>query len=223
MPRVAKGRKVTGGPRNARGSRRRAGPGPRSGTYTLRSLDQIKVLADPLRLRILESFCHGERTTKQVAEEIGEKPTKLYHHVDALERVGVIEPTRTRRNRGTLEKYYVAVARSFKAASDLLDSKPRGADKGTLPAMVDTIFDKTAGELSRLIDRGKAGQGIQEEGALCYVEIHASEKEIRRMRSAVQRLLRSVQKTDTGGKGSRASGSGDRRYRLTLAFFPLDL
>lgn len=28
-----------------------------------------------------------ERTTKQVAERLGEKPTKLYHHVEALERV----------------------------------------------------------------------------------------------------------------------------------------
>ncbi len=64
----------------------------------LTELDQIKVLADPLRIRILESLSE-ERTTKQVAQLIGEKPTKLYHHVDALERVGLIQQTRTRQNR----------------------------------------------------------------------------------------------------------------------------
>ena len=55
------------------------------------------MLADPLRVRIIEVLAEGERTTKQVAEEIGEKSTKLYHHVETLERVGLIRLTRTRR------------------------------------------------------------------------------------------------------------------------------
>ena len=71
----------------------------------LTDLEQMKVLADPLRIRILESLAIDERTTKQVADLLGEKPTKLYHHVEALERVGLIRMTRTRQNRGTLEKY----------------------------------------------------------------------------------------------------------------------
>ena len=47
-------------------------------------LEQVKVLADPLRVRILETMALEERTTKQVAEELGEKPTRLYPHVEAL-------------------------------------------------------------------------------------------------------------------------------------------
>ena len=82
-----------------------AGPNrPTREVMILTELDQIKVLADPLRIRILEELGQ-ERTTKQVADLIGEKPTKLYHHVEALERVGLIQLTRTRQNRGTLEKY----------------------------------------------------------------------------------------------------------------------
>ena len=83
--------------------------------FTLTELEQVRILADPLRLRILEVLCDEERTTKQVAEQLGEKPTKLYHHVEALEKIGLIRQTRTRRNRGTLERYYLAIARRFTA------------------------------------------------------------------------------------------------------------
>ena len=84
---------------------------------TLTELEQIRILADPLRLRMVEVFCRGEHTTKQVAQKLEEKPTKLYHHVEALEKVGLIRQTRTRRNRGTLERYYLAVAKAFRADS----------------------------------------------------------------------------------------------------------
>src|SRR5688572_8700707 len=126
---------------------------PQEASYTLSNLDQVKVLADPLRLRILKTLCEGERTTKQVAELLGEKPNKLYHHVDALERVGLIKLTRTRQNRGTLEKYYLAVARSFRTDSRLFQTtgdKVGGEETATLHQMMATIFDTTAAELARL-------------------------------------------------------------------------
>ena len=77
--------------------------------------------------RLLEALVLEPRTTKQVAEALGEKPTKLYHHVDALEKVGLIRLIRTQRNRGTLEKYYQSVARSFSgpgAAVGLMSIEP---------------------------------------------------------------------------------------------------
>ena len=96
-------------------------------SLTLSDVHQVKVLADPLRIRILEELCTAERTTKQVAERLGEKPTKLYHHVEALERVGLIRLTRTRQNRGTMEKYYLAVARRFKADSRIFSAADAGS------------------------------------------------------------------------------------------------
>ena len=77
----------------------------------LSDLEQLKTLSDPLRLRVLEQFVLEPRTTKQVAVALGEKPTKLYRHVDALERVGLVRLVTTRRKRGTTERYFRAVAR----------------------------------------------------------------------------------------------------------------
>src|SRR5262245_11441664 len=101
----------------------------------LANLEQMKVLADPRRIRILEALGSEERTTKQVAEILGEPPTRLYHHVAALARVGLIRLARTRQRRGALEKYYVAVAKAFSADPKLFASHrgPQAAEAaGTL-------------------------------------------------------------------------------------------
>ena len=66
----------------------------------------------------------GPMTTKQVAELLGEKPTRLYHHVDLLHQAGLIRLTHTRKNRGTTEKYYEAIARQFASRCSLLGERP---------------------------------------------------------------------------------------------------
>src|SRR5262245_12600898 len=119
--------------------------------YTLTDLAQVKVLADPRRLRILEAFGE-ERTTKQVAELLGEPPTRLYHHVLALERIGLIRRTRTRQNRGTVEKYYRAIAKAFRADSGMFGS----AGETTVSRVTSGLLERTAGEMARLVGiRGK--------------------------------------------------------------------
>lgn len=191
---------------------------PQREAYTLEDLDQIKVLADPLRIRLLEAFCQ-ERTTKQVADLLGEKATKLYHHVDALEKVGLIALARTRQNRGTVEKYYLAVARTFRADSRAFQPKRKGKNEtSALRQMMSTIFDTTSAELASLIGRGEdATKGIEEEGILTFLEIRASKSELEEIRGKLQRIVQSVTRDVESATDSR-----QRRYRLTLAYYPLD-
>jgi DNA-binding transcriptional ArsR family regulator len=184
----------------------------------LTDLEQVRVLADPLRVRILEALCLEERTTKQVAERIGEKPTKLYHHVEALERVGLVRRTRTRPNRGTVEKYYRSVARRFEADSRLFGqgAKP-GSDKGALGDMIAQLLARTGDELRRLAS-SDAASAIQDSGVLTFCEIHAGERQMASIRRRIRRLVEDLSRLD----GQSEPGGHERRARLTLAFYPLD-
>jgi DNA-binding transcriptional ArsR family regulator len=203
---------------------------PEEAVYTLTELEQIRVLADPLRLRILEAFCE-ERTTKQVAEQLGERPTKLYHHVEALERVGLVRLTRTRPNRGTLEKYYLAVARSFRADSRLFSAADAEGAEGdgasgaeSMKQMVGGIFDRTANELARLLDvRGL--EHLEAEGIVTHVTLELEERHVKRIQRRFKRLLDDLGKL--GEEAIKAAAAGEaprseRRYRLTLAYYPVD-
>ena len=188
-------------------------------SLTLTDVHQVKVLADPLRIRILEELCTAERTTKQVAQRLGEKPTKLYHHVEALERVGLIRLARTRQNRGTTEKYYISVARQFKADSRIFSAADAGAgaEGDALQAMIATVFERTANELRDLVAQNRGQEGIEEQGVLSYLEVRADDKHARQLRARLMRLIKSLEGTD-----ETTSKSDERRYRLTIAFYPLD-
>jgi DNA-binding transcriptional ArsR family regulator len=195
---------------------------PQQEAYTLTDLDQMKVLSDPLRIRILEAFCE-ERTTKQVANLLGEKATKLYHHVEALERVGLVALSRTRQNRGTLEKYYLAVARTFRADSRLFQPKETaGSEKSaTIRQMLSTIFDTTAAELASLVDRGDdAVESLDEAGIVSFLDIRASKAQLQ----AIRRKLQEIVEPLAADAGSDAGNDDPElgRYRLTLAYYPLD-
>lgn len=185
----------------------------RSETYEIKDLAQLRVLADPLRVRILEALCE-ERTTKQVADLLGEPPTRLYHHVEKLHGVGLIEQTRTNQKRGTIEKYYRAVAVAFRADASLLQSAPEGK-KDDVDAMVATVFGNTAAELQRLA-AARRGAARDEHGAdealMAYTELRTSAAGIEAIRAKLKETL----------EGLPDAPDGERRYRLTLALFPLD-
>jgi len=198
---------------------RKARPGTRQAdSLTLTDVRQVKVLADPLRIRILEELCSEERTTKQVAERLGEKPTKLYHHVEALERVGLIRLTRTRQNRGTTEKYYLSVARQFKADSrifNVADASPK-AGEDALQTMITTVFGSTADELRDLVAQSRGREGVEEQGVLSFLDVRTTSKHARQIQERLMRLIKSLE-----GPGE-TNKSDEKRYRLTIAFYPLD-
>ena len=72
-------------------------------------LESLKVLADPLRLSILE-YLMKPSTVKRIAEKLGKPPTKLYYHFNLLEQHGLIQLVDTRVVSGIIEKHYQATA-----------------------------------------------------------------------------------------------------------------
>ncbi|GJM44926.1 MAG: hypothetical protein DHS20C21_17680 [Gemmatimonadota bacterium] len=191
---------------------------PTREVMVLTELEQIKVLADPLRIRILEELCE-ERTTKQVAERLGEKPTKLYHHVEALDRVGLISLTRTKQNRGTLEKYYQAVARSFRAdtrAFSALSETP-DEEKDALRHVVETILSSTSAELMSLIESGQADR-LEGEGLLTFVEIGVDEEHVRELRKRLEDIIAWL----TSLADDDDDSIPEQRHRLTIAYYPIE-
>jgi DNA-binding transcriptional ArsR family regulator len=187
--------------------------------YTLTDLEQVKLVSDPLRLRILEAFCREPRTTKQVASLLGEKPTRLYHHVDALSSAGLIRLTDTRQVRGTVEKYYRSVARAFRADPRIFE--PGGGGEEERRAVADmgtTVLERTAAELRELVLTDRGGTP-EEDGIVGHVEVWGSDAEVRAVRDRLAALVQDVTDKDCTRVTKRRAGT--RRFRLTIAYFPL--
>jgi DNA-binding transcriptional ArsR family regulator len=87
--------------------------------FIINDLETLKVVADPLRLNIIE-FLTSPKTVKEVAEKIDKPPTKLYYHFNLLEKHNLIQMVFTRIVSGIVEKHYVATAYLYRLADGLL-------------------------------------------------------------------------------------------------------
>ncbi|MGB7093974.1 MAG: winged helix-turn-helix domain-containing protein, partial [Anaerolineales bacterium] len=57
----------------------------------VKDLETLKILADPLRNQILEILAPEKLTINQMAEKLGLAPSKLYYHINLLEKYGLIQ------------------------------------------------------------------------------------------------------------------------------------
>lgn len=92
--------------------------------YSLETIEQVRALADELRLRIIDLVTRQPMTVKQVGTALKVSPGKIHYHVHELERVGLLKLVETREKKGILEKYYRAVAWSLNLPETLLTRLP---------------------------------------------------------------------------------------------------
>jgi DNA-binding transcriptional ArsR family regulator len=107
---------------------------------SITTVEQIKALADPTRLAILEMLMrHGlpVMSVKELAEALGEPQTKLYRHVKVLESAGLIRVAATRIVSGIAEQRYQAGQRDLDFAAGLLRQHVDEAE-----AMLRAVFDQ---------------------------------------------------------------------------------
>ncbi|MFZ5942775.1 MAG: ArsR/SmtB family transcription factor [Bacillota bacterium] len=83
-------------------------------SLVLEDLEKIKAIADPLRVKVLEILIQRQATVKQVADSLGQSSAKMHYHVKELEKQKLIRLVETMEKGGILEKYYRAVAKSYK-------------------------------------------------------------------------------------------------------------
>jgi DNA-binding transcriptional ArsR family regulator len=164
-------------------------------TLTVTDLEQVRALAGPLRLRILGTLIGAPRTTMQVAEVLGKRPTNLYHHVEALEKVGLVRLVETRPNRGTMEKYYRAVAAQFKVAASALSPAPVAGERpAEVEAVLGSILDMVREDLhSHLYNAPATKPGPQDAPLMGRIVIRGPEKKVRAIRHRLMQWLEKLQ------------------------------
>ena len=179
-----------------------------------RTVADLRALAHPLRLRMMELFAESPKTTKQVAELLGQPPTRLYHHVAALERAGLVVLKETRQNRGAVEKWYGSVGRQF-GPSGGVRQKGREA-RAARRAVAATVLEQARQELLAI------PPGAREPALLARLVVVAPATKIPTIRQwlaeTLQRMRTEFELDDDSSTG--AAESACERWAVTLAFTP---
>ncbi len=92
--------------------------------YEIENIEQLRAVADMLRLRLIELLQKKPMTVTQLGEEMGEAPAKVHYHVRELEKVGLLRLVERREKGGILEKYYQPIAREISVEKSLLSAPP---------------------------------------------------------------------------------------------------
>ncbi|MPM10516.1 hypothetical protein SDC9_56848 [bioreactor metagenome] len=123
------------------------------------TLEEIKVISDPFRFKILVLFNEesGSLTVKQMAVKLKEVPSKVHYHVKELERIGVLEIVETKEKGGIIEKFYLPTAEIFKIKKDigiLEEDEYEKASENLISIMhedfLESMKSKTKGEKKQL-------------------------------------------------------------------------
>ena len=200
MGTASRGRPPAGGRRAAGGEGLRADA----------ALHRLRALAHPLRQRLLALFAHERMTTKQAALRLGETPTKLYHHVAALERAGLVVLRETRPNRGTVEKYYEAVTHSVPAGREDV------ASPAVRQAIGATVFEQARQDFFAALE---PGSGLDPPPAAVRLLARLAPDQARALRREILALVgrfRAMAK-----RGERGGARRRRTYAFTASFAPV--
>jgi DNA-binding transcriptional ArsR family regulator len=74
---------------------------------------QLRAMADPFRVRLIQLLRDRARSTQELSEELAMPKGTVGHHLKVLEAAGLIHVVRTRKVRAVTEKFYGRTARLF--------------------------------------------------------------------------------------------------------------
>jgi DNA-binding MarR family transcriptional regulator len=148
---------------------------------TIDSLETLRMLTDPLRMRLMSTFADRPdtpMTVKQLATQLEVRPTRLYYHVNLLEEHGLIQVASSRVVSGIIEKSYVPAARSINIDQELL--KVSAAGREATAATIQALMQTTAAEIAASLesaatasDDDRRQMQIGKSGAHLTPEAHA--------------------------------------------------
>ncbi len=155
-------------------------------TYKIKDLTQVRLLADPLKLQLLQAFAESPKTTKHVAAELGESVTKLYRHVDALHDSGLLVVVAEKQKRGTVERTFEAVAKRFEADHSLFADEAGEAGADAAREMLRVSEAEVLNALANPHD------DVDEQAIIMRIRGRASAKKIAELRATLKEWLDSV-------------------------------
>lgn len=187
-------------------------------SYTIPDLETLRTLSDPLRMQIYENVLDEPSSVRQIAERLGLASSRLYYHINLLEKFGLIRVVETRMVANMVEKIYRAIAYELELAPGLLNFNVE-ENRETLTNMMVNHLDITREDILRSL---QARQMAVEQGAdlrprtmmvnrlLSTIPDDLADEFTRRLQALIKEF----------GEKDHPRGEGVQTYALTVAFYP---
>lgn len=174
----------------------------------IRDVETMRVVADKLRLQILEAM-RQPTTVKAIAADLNHPPNKLYYHINMLEEHGLIRVVGMNLETGMVEKIYQVTALEFKVRNPIL----AGLDEETATALIASMLDETQVNFLRAYtQRPHDGRTPPRHPFFTRKEVRLTEEQLTLFH---QKLVDLVQEINALNETATAE---EAQYYLTIAF-----
>ena len=186
---------------------------------TIKDLETLKVVSDPFRVQILEILVSEPQSVNQVAEKMGLPPSKLYYHVNMLEKHGLIQVVDTTVHGNVIEKHYWISAYDIRMEESLCSfGTPEGQENIT--TMMVVPIDATRQDIIRSLEARafaiERGAEKHPRSVLIFRELsNISDEQADEFLSRLKELTKKFE-----GAGNQESGDDVQTHALTIAFYP---
>jgi hypothetical protein len=186
----------------------------------IESVDQAATLLQPFRIDLLQQMVEP-RTCPELGAHFDMTAQKIYYHIKALEKAGLVERVSENRVRGVVEGVYQAKARSYWLAPKLV-----GLIGGTQPTQDQTslrfllsLAEEMYEDIGHLGQKSEVGQDVPSLGLSAQIYLPDSGRRadfLNDVQTVFQSLARKY--------GIPADDMGDdlvgKAFRLILACYP---
>jgi len=184
--------------------------------FEIDDIRTLEILNNQTRVRIMRHLAEPS-TVKQVAERMGAPPTRLYYHVNLLEKTGVIRVVMTRKAGAMIEKVYQVAGRQFRPSRALMSSDHDPALLASLGAAVildGARIDAEAG-LKRHFEEVAQELPVASErlGALGRTIVYLEPESVRLVVEKIRELLEFIDHLDAPDEGDE--------FGMSYVFFPV--
>ncbi len=185
-------------------------------TYRIRDLDTLRVISDPLRSQIYDLCADRPHTVREIAGKLGLSPTRLYYHINLLEKHGLILVDETRRVGNLIEKRYRSVAARLEIDDSLFTIETRQGQEDFF-TLVSSVLDSTRDDLLRMLEARSAPHAPdakrgEHEIVLYHLDSHIPKERAAEFSQRLKALVGEFEQTDLAGEQS---------YGLTVAYYPV--
>jgi hypothetical protein len=178
----------------------------------------------PLRPRIL-SLAREPASATQIAAALGEARQKVNYHVRQLHRAGLLKPAGRRKKRNMVEQRFVATARAYVLAPQLVGplaaEAARVADAMSAAHLV-ALASQAQAELAAVMAaagaQGKRVATLSVSAELRFESAEQREDFTRALQAALTRVVAEHSSPMTRRDGSAGAG---RPYRLVVGCYPI--
>ena len=180
--------------------------------FEIDSIEQLRAIADALRMRIIDTLQGQPMTVTQLGEMLGMAPAKIHYHVRELEKVGLLKLVETREKGGILEKYYLPIAKDITVSPNLFLHATPDESLAATSAWFDQLKDSFQKVFRVAIEKKEDPPVLQLSSAVLYLTI----EEERQLCQQINDLFKQYDKP-RGEEGEQAFVSSYINYPRDVA------